>query len=461
MKKGLFNKRIPTTLALLVLVGIIAVSTVLVQKGIFYIGKAAPENQPQNVLISNVTDTSFTVSFTTPGNVDAVLTMPDAIVGNSLILDDRDKKNGGQGKYFSHLITVPNLKANTKYTFKLLVGAKEYSDPSFTTTTASLILEAPPSQNPIFGKVLLPDGTLAVDSIVTAKTKDSQLISAITDEKGQFIIPTNSLRASNFNQYLILQENSSILITALHQTMKSTVDTTFSVAKNLPSITLQEQYSFSPQTTETSTESSKLNLTLPTSSGKTVDIISPKEGQTFIDQRPLFTGVAYPNSTVTIQLKNVLEKQVISSPQGSWSFRSDTALSQGDHALTILTPDNTGAYIRINRNFTIFPLGSQVAMSATPSATPIIQPTATPTTIPITPTITILPTQQPTSTPETATPSPTISIATTAIPTVLPTNTISTPKPTIADSGTISNTIALTSVSIILIIAGTALLFAL
>lgn len=455
MKKGLFNKRIPTTLALLALVGLIAASIVLVQKGIFYIGKAAPENQPQNVLISNVTDTSFTVSFATPGSVDSVLAMSNADVGNSLLLDDRDKKNGGQGKYYSHLITVPNLKANTKYVFKLLVGEKEYFDPSYTAETASEILEAPPPQNPIFGKVLLPDGTPAKDTIVSAKTKDSQLVSSITDGKGQFIIPTNSLRASNLNRYLILQENSPILITALHKTMKSTVDTTFSVAKNLPSITLQEQYSFSPQVSETSTEASKLNLNLPISTGKTVDITNPKESQTFIDQRPLFAGVAYPNSIVTIQLKNVLEQQVISSPQGIWSFRSDTPLPQGDRTLTIITPDNTGAYIRVTRNFTIFPLGSQVAMSATPSATPIIQPTIAPTTKPVTPT----PTATPTTVPEV--PSPTVSVAPTTIPTVLPTKTVSTPKPTIAPSGTVSNTIALTSISIILIIAGTALLFAL
>lgn len=453
MKKGLFNKRIPTTFALLVLVGVIAISTVLIQKGVFYIGKAAPENQPQNVFVSNVTDTSFTVSFTTPGSIDSVLTMNDASIGNSLILDDRDKKNGGQGKYFSHLITVPNLKNNTKYIFKLLVGTKEYYDPSYTAETASVIPEAPPSQNPIFGKVLLPDGAPAGDSIVSAKTQDSQLVSAITDEKGQFIIPTNSLRTSNFNQYLILQESSSIVITALRQTMKSTVDTTFSVAKNLPSITLQEQYFFPPQTIETSTEASKLNLSLPIPSGKTIDIINPKEGQTFIDQRPLFTGIAYPNSKVIIQLKDVAEKQVISSPVGTWSFRPDAPLPQGDRKLTILTPDNTGAYTRISRNFTIFPLGSQVAMSATPSATPIIiQPTmTTPTTTPITPTPTIV----------AETPLPTISITETLAPTILPTTEVSTPKPTLAKSGTIINTIALTSVSVILIIAGAALLLAL
>jgi len=448
MKKGLFNKRVPTIFALLVLVGIIAVSTVLVQKGIFYIGKAAPENQPQNVLISNVTDTSFTVSFTTPGDVDSVLTMSDASVGKSLILDDRDKKNGGQEKYFSHLITVPNLKANTKYVFKLLVGAKEYSDPSYTAQTVSEIKEQPPSQNLIFGKILLPDGTPAGDSIVSAKTQDSQLISAITNGNGQFVIPTNSLRTSNFNQYLVLQESSQMVITAFRQTMKSTVDTTFSVAQNLPPITLQEQYSFSPQEEETSTEASKLSLAIPTSTGKAVDITNPKEGQTFTDQRPLFTGVAYPNSKVTIQLKNVLEKQIISSLTGAWSFRPDNSLPQGEYTLSASTNIN-GSVTRSTKNFTIFPLGSQVAESATPSATPIIKPTIIPTTVPVTPTTII-----------SETPTPTVNITATVIPTALPT-TSSTPKPTIANSGTTENTIALTSISVILITIGTVLLFAL
>ena len=474
MKKGLFNRRIPTVIALLILVAIIGISTYLIQKGIFYIGKAAPDTQPQNFSITNITDSSFTVIFTTSGPVDSVIAMSDAKTGSSIIFDDRDKQAGAHNKYYSHHITVPNLSPNTSYIFKLIVDGKDYLSSAYAVKTGSPITSSPPTQNPIFGKVLLPDGTTGTDAIVIAHTNTSQSISAITDSKGEFIIPTNSMRDVQGSSYVVLQNNSQITISVVRQLMKASVHATFLVAQNLPAITLQQQYVFTPNNEQQSTQSSQLSVILPKASGKTVDITSPKQGESYVDLRPLFTGTSYPNSNVNLSIPGLVEEQIITNIDGTWSYRAINNLPQGKHTVTIITSDSSGTPTTITRTFNIFSQGSQITESATPSAsspTPTRRPTTAPSPTP-TVKVTNTPTSPPSPTLSQTTPSPTAlpTIIPTVSPTIIPTSTptptvlptiFSTPTklPPIANPGGTQNTIVLTTFSIILIVAGTSLLF--
>lgn len=465
MKKGLFNRRIPTLFAIIVLIVVIGISTILIKNGIFYIGKAAPDTEPQNFSLTNITDTSFTVIFTTSGLVDGVVNINDAKTGNSIILDDRDKKTGAQAKHYSHHITVPNLSPDTQYAFKLLVGGKEYTNPSYTVKTGKPLTSTPPSQNPLFGKVLLPDGGVGSDAVVMAKTEQSEIISAVTDSKGEFILPTNSLRTLAGSEYLVLQNETTFTITVFRQTMKASVSTTYQVGQNLPPVTLLQQYVFSQVSEVVSTQSSQLNISFP-SSGKTVDIVSPKQDESFIDQRPLFSGTSYPNSTLSLTIPGVVEQQLLVKADGSWSFQSPSGIPQGKHTLTITTNDSINPKVSLTRNFTIFAQGSQITENATPSASPTIKPSATPT---ATPTPTKIPTPSVTTTiTPSLSPSPTATptLAATATPTSLPTmkpTVYYTPTklPPIEKPGGVENTAILTGISVILIIAGTAILFAL
>ena len=468
MKNGVFNRRIPTFVALLTLVVVIAISTILIQKGIFYISKAAPETDPQNLAITNITDTTFSVAFTTNDMTDSVITLPNGKIGKNIILDDRDKKIGSEKKYYSHHITIPELAPNTSYIFKIIINGKEYQNPSYVVKTGQVITDSPPVQNPLFGKVLLPDGSAGSDTIIMVKTDGAQIISALTNAKGEFIIPTNSIRNTTESSYLKLQNDSEFLLIAIRQNMSAKVSATFSVAQNLPPITLLSQYTFNSTTQTPATQSSALNFSLHSTSGKTVDITIPSSNETFIDQRPLFKGTSYPNSSVSLSVPGVIQQEILTLPDGSWSYRPDNNLPQGIHTIEISSKDSSGKLSSVSKKFTIFPQGNQIAESATPSATPTIQPTATQTPIP-TAIATATPTTIPTSTIEPASPTPTIESTTitptaTATPTLeaTPTTFITpTNKPTIANPGGEKNTIILTFISVILIIGGTALLFAL
>lgn len=466
MKKGFFNQRMPTVFALILLIVSIAISTLFVQQGINYISRATNDTQPLNLMVTNITDTSFTVVFTTTGFVDGQVVLKDAQIGSSLIPDDRDKKNGAQNKYYSHHITVPNLMPNTSYSFQLLVGGKDYTDPSYTVTTGPKIANQPPNQNPIFGKVLMTDGLPASDTLITVTTAGAQRISGFTNDKGEFMIPLNSFRSSNNANYFTIQNNTLFSVNAYRQNLSAIVTADYNLAQNLPPITLLQSYSFITSDQSQATASSQLQLPENLANRGNISINFPKEGQNISDSRPLFNGSALPNQQVKVTIDNTPSQNLNSTTGGGWSYRPDTDFSQGAHTITIETPDSTNRTVKITRNFTLLPLGSQVAESATPSATvtPKPSPTTAPTSIPTpTPTLsanaTPIPTAaQPTATPtvEPPTATPTV-IASVTLP-INPTKPI--PKPSVSP-GAAENSLILTGVSLILIIAGTAILFTL
>ncbi len=463
MKKGLFNRRIPTVFALLVLVIAIAVSVVLLQSGIFYVGKAAPDGVPRNFLITNISDTSFTVVFQTTALSESVVTINDSETGNSVILDDRDKKTGAKNKYYSHHITAQDLKPETRYSFKIISSGKEYISPDYSVNTGITITSPPPAQKPLFGKALLPDGSVASDSVVTAKTDSSSLVSAITDNKGEFILPSNSLRNSANTEYQILNDQTPFTISVFHQDLRADVTTTFLTAQNLPAVVLSQKYSFLEEQEAKEVEENQFNFTPNISGGQTVSIVVPEEGEFFVDSRPRFSGTSYPNSSVSIIIDKTPGIQVISGADGSWIYQPQNDLPQGDRRISISANSPGGDEESDTKTFTIFPSGSQITESATPSATPTQRPSPT-----LSPTPTPSPTQIPSPTIDQASPSPTP----TAIPTIAATPTLSptplptipvtpTPIPSIAQPGSFENTFVLTGVSAVLIIAGLILLFAL
>lgn len=462
MKKGLFDRRIPTVVALLILLFAVAVSILLIQSGVFYVGKAAPDSQPQNLQITNITDTSFTVAFTTLGQIEATAVANETTTGNTIFLDDRDRQSGVKNKYYSHHITLLNLKPNTSYSFKLIVGATEYSDPSFKTTTGNKIDSPPPSQNPLFGKVLNPDGSLANDSLVIVKSDSSSVVSAYTDNNGEFILPTNSLRNKENNNFLPINDDYIFVLTAIKKDMSSSVTTTFKLAQNLPPITLLQKYVFSQKEDEQIQKTSGFGVSIQEDPQSPLTISTPEEDESFTDLRPSFAGTAIPGTTVEITVDEVFAVQILTNNVGLWTYRPSSEFSPGRYVLEVSSEDSDGKPLRASSNFAIFPQGSQVfaeelnpTTTPTPTPSPTSAPTATPTSTPSpTPPATdaTTPTSTPSLTPTTAVEEPTA----TPLPTIPFTPT---KVPPIDDPGILENTYAMTGLSMFLILVGAALLF--
>jgi len=454
--KAQLQKKNLGIIAGIIFIIIIGITITLIQQGVLILTRARPTTIPERVQVTNVSDTSFTIVFTTGVKTTGAIMLPEGDISNTIILDDRDKASGIQNEYFSHHITVPNLKPQETYTFTIISNGEKYENAAeYKVTTGTSITTPPPAQNPLYGNLLLPDGSQASDTIVIAKTENSQSISAVSDKSGKYIIPTNSLRNNLLTGYLVLEPDSQIFITSFRENYQAKIATNFQIAQNLPPATLNQNYSFSPDEgagLERPSEGFE-SIEEPSASTTRPSVTSPRENQSFVDQKPTFSGTGGANETVKILIpsQNLADTTRISS-QGRWTYRPENNFSQGEHAVTFEIPDASRIVSKIVRNFSIFPLGSQIAESATPSATPAFTPTPTesgptPTQGTASPTPTLEPTPETTS-------APTATLQPTNIPT-------STPLPPIEKPGDVSSTAIMGIFSIILIVAGAAIFFAL
>ena len=433
MKRNIWDKRIPTLLGMfLILIGV-GVTSYLVSKGIIFIGNASPSSVPQNVRITNVTDNSFTVSYATDADViGSVNWGKDQNLGQTA-LDERDQQSESLVKHKIHSITVRNLTPSTKYFFSITSGQEKFLNNGslFETTTGIAISDTPSNQKPIVGKVVTPQGNNPNEAIVYITLDNSQVISSLIKSDGAYIVPLNSLRSQDLNSYLIFSDTKILKLLFYGDGLSSNVSLFASQINPVPTITLSKNYDFSQGTESVASSSAKQNETqtfpTPKASGnvsaRAPEIITPKENQSFSDQQPLLKGIAQPNQTVDITIhSDTIQAQVTADANGNWSYRPTSALTPGNHTITITTKDANGILRTITQAFTVYASGSQVNPVANP-------PTSTPTPTPA-PTVSPTPTPTPVPTP-TPTPTPTTSATPTLLPTPTPIPTVSpTPTPT-------------------------------
>lgn len=464
--KNIFSKRIPTVGALFALIIAIGITTFLIQKNTNLIGKASPNVNPQDIKITNISDTSFTVSFTTNEKTSSALSVEGEGIQTSLVFDVRDRTSGTQKEYFSHYMTASGLNPSSNYNFSIIVGGETILDGNkkFTVKTGPTI-ETPQASNYITGLIVHPNGEAASDTIVYLQTIGAENISALTDKDGAYSFSLNIIRSSSFDNIISFKDGDDINLEAHFQNLFSKTSLKYSQSLNyIPTIILNDSYDFSTAEEKTASVTSELTNTetKTTVQETSLKVTSPKDGQSLNDNKPTIQGVASPNTVVkiTINSNSIIQGQAKSDANGFWSFRPKTALSPGNHTVTVETVGPSGITKIIKQNFTVFADGSQVQESATPSASPKLAsptPTFTPT-----PTVTLIPAKLSSSPTPSSTISPSLQI------TLTPTTTTSlqstggsqiSPTTILQSPGTPEQTLLLTFVSFAFILAGSALLF--
>lgn len=418
---NLWNKRIPTLFGLLAIVAGIAMTSFLTKQGALLTGNASPSDNPTNVQISNISDTSFTVSYTTSDSVIGSLNYGETSNGGTTALDDRDKTPTA---HKTHFITVKNLKPQTTYYFSIISGSNTYINNglSYSTKTGFLLNPSNAQQRgEVSGKAILPDGSSAKDTIVILSIPGAQSLSTITKDDGSYNIAVNLLRSSDLSSYFSIPSDAMLKLNLNTDSLSSIAKLSKDEASFVPTITLSNNYDFttgnSPlETEDIATPSASTAFPTATPSAKTSSspqILTPKKDQSFSDDQPLFKGTALPNQAIQISIHSdqAINATVTSDGYGNWTYRPDSSLEPGTHTISITTKDTFGILKTITQQFTVYASGSQVGESATSSAT--LTPTITLTPIPTTtiapiatqtPTITITPTQIITASPTAALP---------------------------------------------------------
>lgn len=203
---NLSSKRIPTILGLLVLIGGIVAGVILVGTqagGISLFTKAGPTSTPRGVRITNISDTGFSVSWTTDTSVSGFVRFGEA--ANSLNKnygDDRDQISGSVGLYTTHHITLKGLKPNTKYYFKIGTGSQTYDDNGKPWEVSVPKTIAKPAADPITGKVLLASGQPASGVLVYIEVDGGSPLSAQTKTSGVWTTSLSQMRTTDLSNFL-------------------------------------------------------------------------------------------------------------------------------------------------------------------------------------------------------------------------------------------------------------------
>lgn len=462
------RKKIPSILGLAILIAGLGAGVFLIgQEQMFRLGASA-DFEPKDVRISNVSDTSFTISWTT--NRDA---LGQVNWGTTTSLGQSNREENTALKKV-HYVTLRNLSPSTNYFFVINSGGQNYDNsgvpwalrtgPSISTPVTTALAS---------GVVLDPDGGPSSGAIVYINSGKIAQLSAITSQNGSWTIPLSIARTKTLNEYVALTEDDTLELFVQGDGAVATVQTVAKGLNPVPNVQLGKSYDFRTDKTSGGAYLPEAKLGLPdyepndnstggldTSVNETVgngalkpvtlDTID-ESGEIIYTTNPEFFGQGPANTSITITVESdPISDEVRVGSNGTWRWSPPANLPEGEHTITIKWRDAQGFLRSLTRTFVVQASEGEPSFVSTPSgASP--SPSATPrvtTTPTVTPTAS--PTARPTVTP-TISPSPTPTVSPTATPTRagLPATTSGIPE-----AGSTAPTIFLGVIGMMLFISG-------
>lgn len=468
--KGLFSKKIPTLVGVLILLAGLGAGIVLVSQRQFIGTKAGPTESPKNVKITNKSTNGFTVSWTTDTSVTGFAKFSENPAQVTTPAGDaRDQISGTAQSYTNHYININGLGADKTYYFVLGSGPLTYNDDGkpFQIRTGKQVV--PPPEDVISGKIINSQESLVSGAVVYVEVEGGEPLSTITKADGTWRLNLASARnkAGDVLEYdkdkalisIFVQAGTSGTATAITNTAKDSPVPDIMLGKNqsfvdaLPGALSDQQAEQTTKVGEGFKDVAKamtIDLPVATETTGSFQILNPQlNGEMVATSSPEFRGKALPGTDIKVTVHSLVElSQVIkANKDGAWSWTPPQGLEPGIHTLTLEYQDEKGILQKIERSFTVLAADAYAgtpAFTATPSATIAPTPTATPSAKP-TPSATLTPSLTPVVTP-TATPS--------ATPTEVVVMMPATESSTLESTGALSNTVMLLGFGLGLIFFG-------
>ncbi|MBI3443171.1 fibronectin type III domain-containing protein [Candidatus Woesebacteria bacterium] len=434
--RGFWDSRVPTILAIIILVSGIAAGVYLVKKSkVFKLG-ASPETTPQDVRITNVSFDTFSVSWVTDKKTAGVIDW-----GQNQSLGKQEVS--GEPKNV-HFLTIRGLTAETTYFFKIRSDGVEYDNSGISwEVRTGLDIPEPASGRVLSGSVLTSDNKLAENVVVHVTGGGIAPLSGVTTSNGTWLIPISQARSSDLSSYATLDPSTplDIFVQGGPQGI-ATAKILVGGADPTPPIILGSNHDFRGETQVVYEELPEANVNLPLgttkrsgfnipkaippASAEVVTLESLDEGEVIASTKPEFFGEGPSGVTITIKVESDPVSATIKVSSSGWKWSPPQNLSEGAHKITINWRDERGILRQLTRTF-IVQAAEAPAFESTPSATITPSPTRTPTPSPTKtppPGATLTPTPSPTKTPSpTSTPTSTGTITPTVPPELPPAGT--------------------------------------
>src|SRR3989344_1780843 len=383
MKLTLTKIHFPTALGLLILLVAIGVGVFLIQTRTGTETGAEADLTPNQVRITNVTDTSFSASWTT--DKDIFGSVKYGAAANEIrqsALDDRDQLSGAAGAFDVHHVTIQSLKPGTKYYFKLNSGDKEFDNQGkpFEITTGPT-LGAPPAADPVYGTILSPAGTPAEGVVVYINVANAAPLSALAKTNGNWALSLSTARNTNLSSYLTYDTQATIVNLLVQGGKPGTAPAITTTANDspVPDIPLGKSSDFRTTNVESINQQATSGFADLTASGSAeatasgdVTLENPGfNGEVINATQPAFIGSGPPGIVLAIEVNSeqTYTGSVTVDENGEWEFTPPAGLAPGEHAISINYIDSGGLEQTLTPNFIISPAGESTtpAITATPS----------------------------------------------------------------------------------------------
>ncbi|MCW1949567.1 MAG: Ig-like domain-containing protein [Candidatus Shapirobacteria bacterium] len=379
------EKKIPTILGLVLLLGTTFLGVSLSQRTTNTSSRASGTCEPINPQVTNITHNSASISFTT--STDCSVTVN---INNQITNDSRDKKT-------VHYFEINNLENSKVYQFTVISDGNNYTSDEYTFKTAKKPDRDIPNSNLAWGRVFKPDKSPASEAIIYLNISGASPLSALVTSSGNWNIPLSTSFSESLNDWFSppsnTEENFVVIAPEYNQTE---VVGNSSNNNPVPDIILGENVFNPPPVIDNVSDQSRLDGNYDLQSDYQLNITNPQSNEEISAKRPDFFGTGQPKSTLKIKVESpvTINDQAEVAPDGSWNWSPPQDLTPGEHTITVTDEKNN----IITRKFTVLAAESNTSFSASSSSktiTPTKKPTLTPTKIISTPTSTPKPTATP------------------------------------------------------------------
>ncbi len=391
-----FPTKIPTVVALFLLVFVVG-SLIVGMESVFRVATTASGSiTPAHVTITNVTDITFTVSWTTELVATGAISISGPKVTSQVLFDDQDIGQGGKKtleKRLTHHVTFRNGAPNTEYSVTILSNSKKHLDEGkpFVITTGQVITTPSGNLEPAYGTIVGTDNRPVAGALVYLTVEGGQMLSTFSKPSGTWLIPLNLVRTSDLTSFLPPTERMTETILVRAENLETNAASDTLNDSPIPDMSPGKTYDFRKLNAKTpGTAIALIPTPLPTgtvpavlgTSTKPTNVVAltiPSQDAAIPTTLPLIQGTGIPGKTVSIVLgiTNPIGGSAIVGTDGLWSFTPKKPLAPGTQSVTVTTQDKNNKPVAITHTFQILKSGTQVLGDATPSAT--IAPTATPT----------------------------------------------------------------------------------
>jgi hypothetical protein len=397
MKKG----KIPTIIGIVLLaLGIFAGVFLIRNRQIFKLG-ASPDASPNDVRITNISDTSFDVSWTTVKETSGFVSW-----GKTVSTFDRVENSDALGeKGFTHYFTINALTPETNYYFKISSDGNEYDNNGnpWQIKTGST-LSQPLNNILINGSILSATGNVEAKTLVYVIVGGGSPLSTTTSDSGSWLLPISVARNQTLDDYVTIDPKTTLLEISVNAGPDGVASAQIypQSANPIPEIIIGNSHNFKglpasegsglPNAnlqipSDTATQSSGFNVEQNTATvaAKTVTLDSVDQGEVINTTDPEFFGKGPKGTDITITVESDPQTEQLTVPTtGNWKWSPPADLAPGTHKVTLTWRDAQGILRTLTRDFIVqasegpaFVSTPSASPRSTASATPTIRPTAT------------------------------------------------------------------------------------